>query len=83
MPGAGQGGARGIPTRRIRGRISCVRTTIAPGRFLRLAHLGPKGWIGLRLARRVDRDKAAALVRCTWRMTAPRRPADSLTASPR
>ena len=44
-----------------------------PARFFRPPYVGPKGWIGLRLAGRVDWDEVAALVRRSWRMTAGKR----------
>lgn len=50
----------------------------APGRFFRPPYVGHKGWIGLRLSGRVDWEEVAALVRRSWRMTAPKRVAASL-----
>jgi hypothetical protein len=44
-----------------------------PARFFRPPYVGPKGWIGLRLAGRVDWPEVAALVRRSWRMTAGKR----------
>jgi hypothetical protein len=44
-----------------------------PARFFRPPYVGPKGWIGLRLAGRVDWPQATALVRRSWRMTAGKR----------
>ena len=49
-----------------------------PARFFRPPYVGAKGWIGLRLAGRVDWDEVAALVRRSWRMTAGRRLAATL-----
>lgn len=49
-----------------------------PARFFRPPYVGPKGWIGLRLTGRVDWAEVAALVRRSWRMTAPRRLAATL-----
>ncbi len=48
-------------------------------RFFRPPYVGPKGWIGLRLAGAVDWDEVAALVRRSWRMTAPKRLAAMLS----
>ncbi len=49
-----------------------------PARFFRPPYVGAKGWIGLVLTGRVDWDEADALVRRSWRMTAPKRLAASL-----
>ena len=49
-----------------------------PARFFRPPYVGPKGWIGLSLAGRVDWDEVAALVRRSWRMTAGKRLAATL-----
>ncbi|HWT10490.1 MAG TPA: MmcQ/YjbR family DNA-binding protein [Roseomonas sp.] len=49
-----------------------------PDRFFRPPYVGPKGWIGLRLAGRVDWEEVAALVRRSWRMTAGKRLAATL-----
>lgn len=49
-----------------------------PARFFRPPYVGPKGWIGRRLAGRVDWDEVAALVRRSWRMTAGKRLAATL-----
>lgn len=43
-----------------------------PTRFFRPPYLGSKGWIGLRLADNIDWPEVAALVRRSWRMTAPK-----------
>lgn len=45
----------------------------APGRFFRPPYVGHKGWIGLRLAGRVDWQEVEGVVRRSWRMTAPKR----------
>ena len=50
----------------------------APERFFRPPYLGPKGWIGLVLGRGTDWEEVAALVRRSWRMTAPKRVAATL-----
>ena len=49
-----------------------------PARFFRPPYLGPKGWIGLVLGRGTDWEEVAALVRRSWRMTAPKRVAATL-----
>ena len=43
-----------------------------PERFFRPPYVGPKGWIGLRLAGRIDWLEVDALVRRSWRMTVPK-----------
>ncbi|MBR0670394.1 MmcQ/YjbR family DNA-binding protein [Neoroseomonas soli] len=50
----------------------------APDRFFRPPYVGHKGWIGLRLTGRVDWEEVEALVRRSWRMTAPKRVAAAL-----
>ena len=50
----------------------------APHRFFRPPYVGPKGWIGLRLDGRVDWEEVGAIVRRSWRMTAPKRVAATL-----
>lgn len=49
-----------------------------PGRFFRPPYLGPKGWIGLRLAGAVDWSEVDALVHRSWSMAAPKRLAATL-----
>ncbi len=44
-----------------------------PARFFRPAYTGPKGWVGMYLDRGPDWDEAAALIRRSWTMTAPKR----------
>jgi hypothetical protein len=44
-----------------------------PQRFFRPPYVGPKGWIGVRLASRVDWAEVDALVRRSWAMTAPKK----------
>ena len=50
----------------------------APDRFFRPPYVGHKGWIGLRLNGRVDWEEVTAIVRRSWRMTAPKRVAQTL-----
>lgn len=45
----------------------------APERFYVPPYVGHKGWIGVVLDASVDWNETAALVRRSWRMTAPRR----------
>jgi hypothetical protein len=44
-----------------------------PGRFFVPPYVGRRGWIGVRLDDGPDWDELAALVRQSWRMTAPKR----------
>jgi predicted DNA-binding protein (MmcQ/YjbR family) len=44
-----------------------------PQRFFVPPYVGPKGWVGLWLDRRVDWREADALIRRSYRMTAPKR----------
>ena len=44
-----------------------------PEKFFRPPYVGPKGWIGLHLTGRIDWPEVDALVRRSWRMTAPKR----------
>jgi hypothetical protein len=44
-----------------------------PRRFFVPPYVGPKGWIGMRLDRRVDWREVALLVTRSYRMTAPKR----------
>jgi hypothetical protein len=44
-----------------------------PGKFFRPPYVGPKGWIGLRLAGTIDWPEVEALIRRSWSMTAPRK----------
>ncbi|WP_198377468.1 MmcQ/YjbR family DNA-binding protein [Neoroseomonas rubea] len=50
----------------------------APERFFRPPYVGHKGWIGVVLEGRPDWDEVAALIRRSWRMTAPKRLAATL-----
>ena len=45
----------------------------APERFFVPPYVGHKGWIGVRLDRRTDWDETAALIRRSYRMTAPKK----------
>ena len=44
----------------------------APERFFAPPYVGPKGWIGIRLGG-ADWDEVEALIRRSYRMTAPKR----------
>lgn len=50
----------------------------APERFFVPPYVGHKGWIGVVLDGSLDWDEVAALVRRSWRMTAPKRLAATL-----
>jgi hypothetical protein len=54
----------------------------APERFFIPPYVGHKGWIGVVLDAGVDWDEVAALVRRSWRMTAPKRLAATLPNDP-
>ena len=45
----------------------------APDRFFRPPYLGHKGWVGMRLAGRVDWAEVEALVRRSFALVAPKR----------
>jgi hypothetical protein len=45
----------------------------APNRFFRPPYVGQHGWIGVRLAGRVDWHEVSELVRRSYAMTAPRK----------
>ena len=49
-----------------------------PERFFRPPYVGPKGWIGVRLEAGVDWAELDALIRRSWRLTAPKRLAGPL-----
>jgi predicted DNA-binding protein (MmcQ/YjbR family) len=55
-----------------------VLTAADPDRFFVPPYVGHHGWIGVRLDDGPDWDQIAALVRQSWRMTAPKRLATSL-----
>ena len=44
-----------------------------PLRFFAPPYVGPRGWIGMWLDKRVDWMEVAALIQRSWRMTAPKR----------
>jgi predicted DNA-binding protein (MmcQ/YjbR family) len=44
-----------------------------PARFFVPAYVGSKGWVGMRLDRRVDWAEVAVVVERSWRLTAPKR----------
>lgn len=44
-----------------------------PGRFFVPPYVGPKGWIGMRLDRRVAWREVAVVVERSYRMTAPKK----------
>jgi len=44
-------------------------------------YVGPKGWVGMRLDRRVDWREVALLVTRSYRMTAPKRLVQKLPAA--
>lgn len=44
----------------------------APARFFLPAYVGPKGWVGVRLDDGADWAEVAALVRRSYRLTAPK-----------
>ena len=50
----------------------------APDRFFVPPYVGHKGWIGVVLDDKPDWEEVAALVRRSWRMTAPKRLAATL-----
>jgi hypothetical protein len=50
-----------------------ILVTAAPDRFFVPPYVGHKGWIGVRLDRKVDWDEVAALLTDGYRMTAPKR----------
>ena len=52
-------------------------------RFYKPAYIGPRGWVGFRLDRgEIDWDIVAGLVTDSYRLTAPKRLAASVTKSP-
>lgn len=44
-----------------------------PQRFFVPAYVGHKGWVGVRLDGKVDWDEVAALIKRSYRVTAPKR----------
>ncbi|WP_342451476.1 MmcQ/YjbR family DNA-binding protein [Neoroseomonas nitratireducens] len=55
-----------------------VLVAAAPDRFFVPPYVGHKGWIGVVLDGDADWEEVAALVRRSWRMTAPKRLAATL-----
>lgn len=53
--------------------VQAILVAAAPERFFVPRYVGHKGWIGFRLDRGSDWDEVAALVRRSYRMTAPKR----------
>jgi hypothetical protein len=51
-----------------------------PRRFFVPPYVGPKGWVGMRLDRKVDWREVALLVTRSYRMTAPKRLVQKLPA---
>ena len=49
-----------------------------PDTFFRPPYVGPRGWIGVRLDRGIDRDELAELCEDAFRTVAPRRLVDEL-----
>lgn len=54
----------------------------APERFFRPPYLGHKGWVGMRLAGRVDWAEVEALVRRSFSLVAPKRLARLMLSEP-
>jgi predicted DNA-binding protein (MmcQ/YjbR family) len=54
-----------------------------PERFYRPPYVGHKGWVGVRLDRKVDWEELAGLLEDSYRLTAPKRLCESLEAKPR
>lgn len=55
-----------------------VRTS--PERFFVPPYVGPSGWVGVWLDRKVDWEEVAGLLQDAWRMTAPKKLAALLRA---
>ncbi len=55
-----------------------VLTGADPARFFVPPYLGPKGWVGMRLAPPPDWDEVAARVAASYRLVAPKRLAAQL-----
>lgn len=53
--------------------VQAILVGAAPERFFRPPYVGHKGWIGLHLDHGTDWDEVAALIRRSYRMTAPKR----------
>jgi predicted DNA-binding protein (MmcQ/YjbR family) len=50
-----------------------VMVKAAPERFFVPPYMGPSGWVGIWLDRRVDWDELAQLLRDAYRLVAPKR----------
>ena len=50
-----------------------VMVRAAPERFFVPPYVGPSGWVGIWLDRRVDWDELAQLLRDAYRLVAPKR----------
>jgi hypothetical protein len=53
--------------------VQAILIGAAPERFFAPPYVGPKGWIGVRLDRGTDWPEVEALIRRSYRMTAPKR----------
>jgi hypothetical protein len=53
--------------------VQAILVGAAPDRFFVPPYVGHKGWIGFRLDRDTDWDEVEALIRRSYRMTAPKR----------
>jgi len=53
--------------------VQAILVGAAPERFFIPPYVGSKGWIGFRLDRGTDWDEVEALIRRSYRMTAPKR----------
>ena len=53
--------------------VQAILVGAAPERFFVPPYVGHKGWIGFRLDHGTDWDEVAALIRRSYRMTAPKR----------
>jgi hypothetical protein len=53
--------------------VQAILVEAAPDRFFVPPYVGPKGWIGFHLDHATDWAEVAALVRRSYRMTAPKR----------
>ncbi len=72
-----EGGAAALWCKAPRG-VQEMLVEAAPERFFRPPYVGHKGWIGVVLDAATDWAEVAALVRRSWRMTAPKRLAATL-----
>jgi len=53
--------------------VQSILIGAAPERFFAPPYVGHKGWVGVRLGRGADWEEVAALIRRSYRMTAPKR----------